>query len=52
MNYTYDAIALWLRGRISLRSLRMVLKTRQTAVCGRGGTYIICRQTARDFMGH
>jgi hypothetical protein len=48
MIYTFDAICLWLRGNISLPSLWLVLRTRQSAVCGRGGSYIICRKTARD----
>jgi hypothetical protein len=51
MVYNIDAIILWLRGRISWRSLRLVLRTRQEAVCGRGGAYIICRETQRDFGG-
>ena len=48
MIYAYDAGMLWLGGRISLRSLLVVLRTRQEAVCGRGGSYVICREMARD----
>ena len=51
MIYNYDAIMLWLRGRISFISLRTVLRTRQVAVCGRGGSYGICRKFGREHDG-
>jgi hypothetical protein len=49
MVYTFDAISLYLRRRISWQALKLVLRTRQAAVTGRYGAEIICRKTARDF---
>jgi hypothetical protein len=51
MLYTFDAISLYLRGRISWPTLKLALRTRQPAVSGRFGSEIICRQTARDIAG-
>lgn len=51
MIYTYDAISLFLRRRVSWRTLLLALRTRQPAVAGRHGGEIICRATARALFG-
>ncbi|RZU28966.1 hypothetical protein BDD14_6552 [Edaphobacter modestus] len=39
MSYCMTAFALWLRRRISFRTMCWALRERPLAVCGRGGSF-------------
>lgn len=51
MVYTFDVLSLFCRGCVRWHPMLMCLRTRQVAVCGRGGSYVIDRQFARDLEG-